>query len=449
MINEPFFSIVIPTRNRAHLLEHALRSALNQDFDDYEIIVVANNCNDNTKEVVQKLANSKVQYFETDKTLTMPENWEFAWTKAKGKYVTYLCDDDAIVPLALKTIAEQALLDSPPVISWQDAIYYYPEWNDKRLQNSLLLFNHGNKLVDNIPSSIMIDELAKFEFAWSGPIPKLLNCAVNRAFFNEWRHRLGKLFFPIAPDYSFAWISTQVCPNIRVINLPLSLRGISDYSIGSNAGLGEASQEFYREFGEFDFFAETKNDLPLTMNHLAATFIRVNNVLSTTNIVPKQIDSNFFHIALAKQLMECRTLLPNWEHHRVSLQEKAKNLPDYVSAKINEILSDNLNHEPNNETLRELHQRTREMALEYQPNIPAAIVKQNGDVETALCSLALIEEVLTDSNWSYLYLFGERIKAHNIFTFSLHVERYYDLLVRGKNLKQTKTTKKFSQNTYL
>ena len=34
----PFFSIVMPTREKVHLLQHALRSALSQTFEAYEIV---------------------------------------------------------------------------------------------------------------------------------------------------------------------------------------------------------------------------------------------------------------------------------------------------------------------------------------------------------------------------------------------------------------------------
>src|SRR5262245_35309400 len=116
----PLFSIVIPTRNRSHLLGGALKSALEQDFDDYEVVVVANNCQDNTREVVERLQTDRVKYYETDRTLTMPANWELAWTKTSGKYVTYLPDDDALVPTTLSFLAKNTLKDKPPVISWED-----------------------------------------------------------------------------------------------------------------------------------------------------------------------------------------------------------------------------------------------------------------------------------------------------------------------------------------
>ena len=83
----PRFSILIPTRNRGHLLPRALKSALNQTYDDYEIVVMANNPHDNTREVVRELGGDRVRYYETDRLLPMPDNWELAWTKATGDYV--------------------------------------------------------------------------------------------------------------------------------------------------------------------------------------------------------------------------------------------------------------------------------------------------------------------------------------------------------------------------
>lgn len=125
----PRFSIVIPTRNRGHLLPFALRSALEQEFDDLEIVVVANDCSDNTRDVVREMHDPRVHYFESPTMLSMPDNWEYAWTKARGTYVTYLSDDDALVPTALSSLTQQAMQDNPPIISWEDAVYYYPNWH--------------------------------------------------------------------------------------------------------------------------------------------------------------------------------------------------------------------------------------------------------------------------------------------------------------------------------
>ena len=61
----PFFSIVIPTRNRAGLLPHALRSALAQTWQDYEILVSDNHSTDATPEVVGEVGADRVRYVRT------------------------------------------------------------------------------------------------------------------------------------------------------------------------------------------------------------------------------------------------------------------------------------------------------------------------------------------------------------------------------------------------
>ena len=47
-----FFSIIIPTYNRAHLVSKAIESVIAQTFADWELLVVDDGSKDNTKEVV-------------------------------------------------------------------------------------------------------------------------------------------------------------------------------------------------------------------------------------------------------------------------------------------------------------------------------------------------------------------------------------------------------------
>ena len=91
----PLFTIVMPTRNRGELLRNSLQTALNQSFTDYEIVVCDNNSVDNTAQVVRELAHPRLRYVKSEVSLSMPDNWEYAWGHARGEYIMYLCDDDA------------------------------------------------------------------------------------------------------------------------------------------------------------------------------------------------------------------------------------------------------------------------------------------------------------------------------------------------------------------
>ena len=54
MNNKPFISIVIPSRDRHETLPFTLQTILQQNFDDYEIIVSDNNSSQQTKIEIDK-----------------------------------------------------------------------------------------------------------------------------------------------------------------------------------------------------------------------------------------------------------------------------------------------------------------------------------------------------------------------------------------------------------
>lgn len=58
-MKEPRFSVVIPTRERADTLRFALQTCLDQDFEDYEIVVCDNCSSPATKNVVDSFASSR------------------------------------------------------------------------------------------------------------------------------------------------------------------------------------------------------------------------------------------------------------------------------------------------------------------------------------------------------------------------------------------------------
>ena len=101
--DRPMFSIVMPTRNRAALLRFALQSALDQTFTDYEIVVSNNFSSDDTEKVIREVGGERVRYVRTDRVLPMHDSWDFALTQARGEWILFLCDDDALYPKRFKS----------------------------------------------------------------------------------------------------------------------------------------------------------------------------------------------------------------------------------------------------------------------------------------------------------------------------------------------------------
>ncbi|MET0636012.1 MAG: glycosyltransferase [Chitinophagaceae bacterium] len=97
--NMPFFTVIIPTYNRADLIVHSIESVINQTFNDFEIIVIDNKSTDDTVSRLQPYL--KYDFFSL---VVQERNYERARSRnkgfelARGKYVTLLDSDDILYP---------------------------------------------------------------------------------------------------------------------------------------------------------------------------------------------------------------------------------------------------------------------------------------------------------------------------------------------------------------
>lgn len=101
-MDEPFFSIVIPTFNRSAFILTAIRSVLAQTFSDLEAVVVDDGSTDNTEEVVRTIMDSRVRYFRKDNAERGAAR-NFGVNVSRGRYVNFLDSDDVLHPHHLQT----------------------------------------------------------------------------------------------------------------------------------------------------------------------------------------------------------------------------------------------------------------------------------------------------------------------------------------------------------
>ena len=230
----PFFSILMPTRDRAALLEAALKTAVRQDFDDYEIVVSDNNSADETRAVVEDFARScdKIKYVNPGRDLSMCDSWEYVLNEASGRFVLYLCDDDAFTPDTLPCVHD--ILTRFPIntLVWRYANYQHPDIpQDTRC---MLTYREGSGKLFEVASRPVMDALCNFDASAYAIIPKMLNCVVSREAIDHCVARTGRFFIPPYPDFSSVGQLLSTNDAYHLIDFPLYISGAS---VVSNAGI--------------------------------------------------------------------------------------------------------------------------------------------------------------------------------------------------------------------
>jgi glycosyltransferase involved in cell wall biosynthesis len=97
----PFFSVIVPVFNRAHVLERALRSVLAQSCQDFEIVLVDDGSTDNPRAVLDKIRDPRIRFLRQDNQGGgMARNTGI--NAAKGRFIAPLDSDDVFLPLHLE-----------------------------------------------------------------------------------------------------------------------------------------------------------------------------------------------------------------------------------------------------------------------------------------------------------------------------------------------------------
>lgn len=107
--NNILFSIIIPTYNRATLITKTVLSLLEQEYQNFEVIIIDDGSTDDTEEVVKNIDTSKVTYHKiVNSERGFARN--YGAKLAKGDYINFFDSDDLAKPNHL-LMAHATILD--------------------------------------------------------------------------------------------------------------------------------------------------------------------------------------------------------------------------------------------------------------------------------------------------------------------------------------------------
>lgn len=163
-----FLSVIIPTKNRSALLRQTLQSLIHQTYsqENFEIIVVDNNSEDDTKEIAYDFMNKfrNIHYVFTQKP-GLHEGRHAGLKNSNGEILVYTDDDIHAFPTWLEGIYESFLNERVGLVGGKNIPLYEsvpPYWMEKlwmtveqgKYMPDLSLLDFGNKVQEVNPHFI-------------------------------------------------------------------------------------------------------------------------------------------------------------------------------------------------------------------------------------------------------------------------------------------------------
>ena len=231
-MTKPKITVIIPTRERAGVLEAALRTATAQTYEGLEIIVSDNCSGDGTDDVVQRANDSRIRYLNTGRRLSMSHNWEFALAHVQEGWVTFMGDDDGLLPGAISRIAEIVAATQAQVIRTEFCTYDWPGMPNRSEGQLIVPLLSG---LEYRRSSWWLRKVLEGKTRYS-QLPMIYNGGfIHISVLKRIKEIMGTFFPSVNPDVYTAVAVARLTEEFLFIREPLAMSGTSKYSNGHSA----------------------------------------------------------------------------------------------------------------------------------------------------------------------------------------------------------------------
>lgn len=201
--SSPKVSIIMPCYNAEKYIEKAIQSVLEQTYRNFELIIIDDNSDDKTAQIIEKFAENdfRIKYVIKNKSergisASMNKGIEMS----RGKYITRMDSDDVIVPE--KIFRQVQFLD-------KNEDYGICSVNIAMMDNLGNIYNENVYPEQKVPS--------EWTFLWTNPVPNA-PCMYRTSIIKENNITFKNL--KTAEDYDFLG-SLITKTKVYMINLPL------------------------------------------------------------------------------------------------------------------------------------------------------------------------------------------------------------------------------------
>lgn len=93
-LNQPLVSILMLTYNRAHFIKVAISSVIEQDYQNWELIIIDDGSTDNTETVIKNFSDPRIKYIKHQENAGLFARRQESISYTQGKYTAILDSDD-------------------------------------------------------------------------------------------------------------------------------------------------------------------------------------------------------------------------------------------------------------------------------------------------------------------------------------------------------------------
>jgi glycosyltransferase involved in cell wall biosynthesis len=247
----PRFSAVVPTRDRPDLLDFCLQGLAAQDAAYLEVVVSDNATTAPAREVFDRYARPGWHYVRTAEPVPMHDNFERAVAEASGDYVAVVIDKTILHPSAIGIAAGALAAQPADIVTWRNEGYHpVDEMRDlgagrfrpSSATTAPALYDPATELAARFSNSTRrgLDPVHYVR-------GKIVFGAFSRALLERIRARTGRIFHPLAPDYTSMVPACVLADRGLDVGRPLLL---SYNSLRSNGRRQGVNPEHARRFIE-------------------------------------------------------------------------------------------------------------------------------------------------------------------------------------------------------
>ena len=90
----PYFSVIIPNYNNEMFLHRCIGSVVKQSFKNWELLLIDNNSEDNSKKVINAFGDNRIKIFDINNKGVIAKSRNLGIKLSKSEWLCFLDSDD-------------------------------------------------------------------------------------------------------------------------------------------------------------------------------------------------------------------------------------------------------------------------------------------------------------------------------------------------------------------